>query len=104
MYTVKVKNKLDLDQIIDLQQPILYIAKIPISSHANTCITGDGLLKWEENDGPVCRRQEMGFKFWLEESEDECLTLGERQMYISHSWSVISLCSLKKTLSYDGTW
>ena len=44
--------------------------------HTYICITGDGMVHWEENNTAVCRREEIGFQFWLNrrESEGECLT------------------------------
>ena len=38
----------------------------PSSTHTtNTCITGDGLVQQKENHRSVCRREEIGFQFWL---------------------------------------
>ena len=54
-------------------------------SHTYTLLTAGWQNEKKENGRSVCRREEVGFQFWLkkEESEDECLMERGREFQIA---------------------
>ena len=56
---------------------------------ANTCITGDGFVQWEENDILVCRREEMSFQFWLKRRQWRRMPDRESKRIPDHRFDVL---------------
>ena len=60
-------------------------------THAtNTRVPGDGLVEWEgKNDRSVCRREEVGFQFWLKRRERRWMPDRERKRVPDHRPNVM---------------